>query len=213
MKDRFIIGVAGGTGAGKTTLCNQLFSLFDPKDVAYIRQDDYYHDLSYLPEMEREKHNYDHPNAIDNKQLMADLKALVAGEEVDIPIYDFRTHTRTTETHKVKSHKIIILEGILVLHFRELRDIFDLKIFVDTPADIRFMRRLERDMAKRGRTLESVLKQYKNTVRPMHTLYVEPCKEYADIVISGMNDIQPIINLLATQMNAYIDKVNQTLKV
>ena len=208
MCSRFIIGVAGGTGSGKTTFCNQLSSSFSSDDVAYIKQDNYYHDLTHLSKEERAKQNFDHPGSIDSELLIRHIKDLVSGKTVETPVYDFCTHNRTKETMLVESHKIIILDGILIFHYKELRELFNLKIYIDVPADIRLLRRLERDIKERGRTLESVLKQYKETVHPMHNIYVEPTKEIADIIVSGAKDYAPIIQLLTSQIESYLAKGN-----
>lgn len=178
-----IIGVAGGTGSGKTTVAFAILEKVGWNRIALIQHDSYYHDASNLPLEERARLNFDHPDALETTLLVEHLKALRAGEPVQIPRYDFRTHTRLTETRLINPEPVILVEGILIFAERALRELFDVKIFVDADADIRFMRRLERDMKDRGRSLDSVIDQYMTTVRPMHLEFVEPSKRYADVII------------------------------
>src|SRR5262245_42025982 len=173
-KRPFLIGVAGGTGSGKTTVADRLGFLTGSSHVAVVKLDMYYRDRSHLPFEERAKINYDHPEAFDWPLVMRHVDALSAGTPVDMPGYDFAQHVRTAETVPIAAGPIVIVEGILVLYEPELRERFDLKVYVDTDADVRFIRRLERDVAERGRTRESVVEQYLNTVRPMHEQFVEP---------------------------------------
>ena len=193
MADRqpIIVGVAGGTGSGKTTIAQAIYTTLGPELVAYIPHDAYYYDLSHLPLEERARRNFDHPDSLETSLLVQHLSALRAGQPVEIPIYDFATHTRRQETRRVTPKPIILVEGILVLAEPALRDLMDIKIFVDTDADIRFIRRLVRDINERGRTMESVIEQYLNTVRAMHLEFVEPSKRYADIIIpeGGFNTV------------------------
>ncbi len=186
-----IVGVAGGTGSGKTTIAQAIYNALGEDKVAYIPHDAYYYDLSHLPFEERARQNYDHPDSLETPLLVQHLKALRQGYAVDIPIYDFATHTRRKETRRVEPRPIILIEGILVLAEPTLRDMMDIKIFVDTDADIRFIRRLQRDIKERGRTMEAVIQQYLNTVRVMHLEFVEPSKRYADIIIpeGGFNTV------------------------
>lgn len=179
-----IIGIAGGTGSGKTTVAKKIKEkIKDKHTVVMMQQDSYYKDHSDIPFEEREKINYDHPNSIDMELLIKHLKALINGSTVEIPIYDFKTHTRKNITRRENPGDIVIIEGILIFTNKELRELFDYKIFVDTPDDIRFIRRLKRDLTERNRTVNSVIEQYLMTVRPMHIEFVEPTKKFADIII------------------------------
>lgn len=179
-----IIGIAGGTGSGKTTVAKKIKEkIIDKHTVVMMQQDSYYKDHSDIPFEEREKINYDHPNSIDMELLIKHLKALINGSTVEIPIYDFKTHTRKNITRRENPGDIVIIEGILIFTNKELRELFDYKIFVDTPDDIRFIRRLKRDLTERNRTVNSVIDQYLMTVRPMHIEFVEPTKKFADIII------------------------------
>ncbi len=186
-----IIGIAGGTGSGKTTVANKIKSkVIGKHSVIIIQQDYYYKDHSDIPIAEREKINYDHPDSIDINLLVKHIDILNNGKAVDIPLYDFKTHIRTDKVQYTKPADIIIVEGILIFVKREIRDLFDFKIFVDTPDDIRFIRRIQRDINERNRTVNSVIDQYLNTVRPMHLEFVEPSKQFADIIIpeGGFNE-------------------------
>ena len=178
-----IIGVAGGTGSGKTTVAFAILEKVGWNRIALIQHDSYYYDASNLPLEERARLNFDHPDALETPLLVEHLKALRSGQPVQIPTYDFRTHTRLAETRLVNPEPVILVEGILIFAEPALRELFDVKIFVDADADIRFMRRLERDLKDRGRSLDSVVEQYMNTVRPMHLEFVEPSKRYADVII------------------------------
>jgi len=184
-----VIGVAGGTGSGKTTVANEILRSVGAEHIAYIKHDAYYRDLGHLSQEARAAVNFDHPDSLETELLIEHLKALRAGHSAEIPIYDFTTHTRTAETEYVHPAPIILVEGILVFVEQELRKLFDVKIYVDTDADVRFVRRLRRDVQERGRSVESVCNQYLNTVRPMHLEFVEPSKRYADIIIpeGGLN--------------------------
>lgn len=178
-----IIGISGGTGSGKTTVANRILETVESTEVVFIQQDSYYRNLKDLPLDYRHVANFDHPDALDNDLLVNHIRKLRAGESVDLPIYDFRTHTRAIETKPVMPKPIVIVEGILIFADPRLLEQFDIKVFVDTPDDIRFIRRLQRDIDERGRTLESVIEQYVGTVRPMHMQFVEPSKRYADVII------------------------------
>ena len=178
-----IIGISGGTGSGKTTVANRILESVQASEVVFIQQDSYYRNLKDLPLDYRSVANFDHPDALDNDLLVNHIRKLRAGESVELPIYDFRTHTRATETRSVEPRPIVIVEGILIFADPRLLEQLDIKVFVDTPDDIRFIRRLQRDIDERGRTLESVIEQYVGTVRPMHIQFVEPSKRYADVII------------------------------
>ena len=178
-----IIGIAGGTGSGKTTVARAIYDRVGKDKIEWISHDSYYRDFEGLSVEERHHINFDHPDSLESELLARHLDVLVKGSSVEIPIYDFTTHSRKAETHRVESRKVIIVEGILVMYEPELRKRIDIKLFVDTPADIRFVRRLMRDIKSRGRTVESVIEQYVTTVRPMHEEFVEPSKRYADLII------------------------------
>lgn len=203
-KRPIVVGVAGGTGSGKTTIVREILKGLEADDVLLIQHDSYYKDRSHLPSEERAHINYDHPDALETSLLIEHLKQLLLGQTVDIPIYDFVTHTRKLECQKVEPHKVIMVEGILILADPKLRDLFDIKVFVDTDADIRFIRRMERDIAERGRTRESVVDQYMGTVRPMHLEFVEPSKRYADVIVpqGGFNTVA--IDMIITKIRSVI---------
>jgi uridine kinase len=178
-----IIGICGGTGSGKTTVANRILQSVSAAEVVFIQQDLYYRNLKDMPLDYRNAANFDHPDAIDNELLANHLKKLNAGEPVELPIYDFRTHSRLPDTTPIEAKPIVIVEGILIFAEARLREQMDIKVFVDTPDDIRFIRRLRRDIAERGRTLDSVIEQYEATVRPMHMQFIEPSKRFADVII------------------------------
>ena len=178
-----IIGICGGTGSGKTTVANRILEAVNKQDVIFLQQDSYYRDLKDMPLDTRNLANFDHPDALDNDLLVKHLRRLKDGQIAELPIYDFKTHTRLPETLRTEPKPIIIVEGILVFADARLLAEMDVKVFVDTPDDIRFIRRLRRDIAERGRTAESVMEQYEMTVRPMHMQFVEPSKRYADVII------------------------------
>ena len=192
MPDRsLIIGVAGGTGSGKTTVANAIVRRVRAEHLAFVQHDAYYRDQSHLPLSERVHTNYDHPDSLETELLIEHLRQLRAGHSIEMPTYDFAKHTRSSHTQRVEPRPVILVEGILIFVDRALRELFDIKVFVDTDADIRFIRRLRRDIAERGRTVESVIEQYLETVRPMHMEFVEPSKRYADIIIpeGGFNTV------------------------
>jgi uridine kinase len=186
-----IIGICGGTGSGKTTVARKIFESIGEASVIYLQQDSYYRNLSDMPLDSRHRANFDHPDALDNELLLNHLEALKAGQFIDRPVYDFVTHTRKSERVHILPLPVIIVEGILVFFDDRMRRLMDLKIFVDCDADIRFIRRMERDLRERGRSVESVTEQYVTTVRPMHLQFVEPSKRYADIILpeGGFNEI------------------------
>ena len=185
-----IIGVAGGTASGKSTIANAIMESLNDPQMVLIQHDAYYRDVSHLPLAERAKINFDHPDARETDLMVRHLRELVAGRAVEIPVYDFSTHTRLTKGVVKKPAKVIIIEGILIFCESSLRDLMDVKIFVDTDADLRFIRRLKRDLQERQRSLDSVIGQYLGTVRPMHISFVEPSRKYADLIIpEGHNPV------------------------
>ena len=201
-----IIGVAGGTGSGKTTVSQAILDRVGRDMIAYLQHDFYYKDRSRLPPEERAKINFDHPDALETEFLVQHLKELREEHPVEVPVYDFTTHTRVSQTQWVEPHRVILVEGILIFSDNALRDIMDVKIYVDTDADIRFIRRLERDITERGRTMRSVVDQYLATVRPMHLEFVEPSKRYADVIIpeGGFNPVA--LDMVVTRIEAMIEE-------
>jgi uridine kinase len=189
--DPLVIAIAGGSGSGKTTVANAILKQVGADRIAYLPHDAYYRDLSSLPPTQRVQVNFDHPNSLESGLMIQHIKQLKNWQPVEMPIYDFTRHTRTEQTVRVEPHQVIVVEGILIFAERELRELFDVKIFVDTDSDIRFIRRLQRDLSERGRTTETVVSQYLNTVRPMHLEFVESSKRYADVIIpeGGMNTV------------------------
>ena len=190
MKDVIIIGIAGGSGSGKTTLARNIAEHFGDR-ISVLRHDDYYKEQSALTIEERQSVNYDHPDAFDTPLLTKHLDALRRGESVKCPVYDYTKHNRSKETRTIESRPVILIEGILILAIREIVERLDMKIFVDTDADVRIIRRIRRDIKKRGRSLDSVISQYLETVKPMHDAFVEPSKRQADIIIpeGGKNPV------------------------
>jgi uridine kinase len=184
-----IIGIAGGTGSGKTTVANVILERAGAAHIGFVPHDAYYKDLQDLPRFQRESLNFDHPDSLETSLLVEHLRRLRAWEAVEIPVYDFTTHARTARTQRVEPQPIVLVEGILIFAEPELRELFDVKIFVDTAPDVRFIRRLQRDVKDRGRTVESVIRQYETSVRPMHLEFVEPSKRYADVILpeGGLN--------------------------
>ena len=203
MNHPILIGITGGTGSGKSTIAREIYKHFDESCIAMIEQDSYYKDQSELSFEDRIKTNYDHPDAFDSQLLVEHFNLLLKGKVIKKAIYDFKIFNRTKETISVKPRDIIIFEGILILDNKILRDMLDIKIYVDTDADVRFIRRLTRDIKERGRTMESVIKQYLNVVKPMHEQFIEPTKRYADIIIpeGGHNKVAiDIINANISQI-------------
>lgn len=204
MKRPLLIGITGGTGSGKSTVSKEIFKSIHEKKITIIEQDSYYKDQSHLTFEERIATNYDHPFAFDNDLLVKHLKELLNNKSIEKPIYDFEMHTRKKETTTVEPKDIIILEGILILSEEAIRDLLDIKIFVDTDSDVRVLRRIVRDIKDRGRTLDSVILQYMETVRPAHLQFVEPTKRYADIVIpeGGYNKVA--IDIIVAKINSIL---------
>lgn len=200
MSERVLVGVAGGSGSGKTTVVEEILRALHPFPVSVIHHDAYYRDLSDRPFEERVVVNFDHPDALETELLIRHLTALRAGQPVEIPVYDFSTHTRTTRVERVEATGVIIVDGILVLAEPRLRDLLDIKVFVDTDPDLRFIRRLRRDVRERGRSLESVVAQYLKTVRPMHLAFVEGSRTHADIIIPAGGGNRAAIDLLVSRL-------------
>lgn len=198
-----IIGIAGGSGSGKTTIAKKLNEVFS-ENSCVIYHDNYYRKRDDLSFEERKRINYDSPQAFETELLIGDLKKLRNNESVNSPLYDFNVHNRSTETIIIDPVEIIIVEGILVLENKELCDMLDLKVYVDTQADERILRRIERDVIERGRTLQSIIEQYRSSVRPMHNMYIEPCKKIADITVVGEGDISVAVNLIRTKIEELI---------
>ncbi|MED3648477.1 uridine kinase [Halalkalibacterium halodurans] len=205
-KRPIIIGVAGGTGSGKTTVAKEIFYQFNEKSIVLIEQDAYYKDQSQLSFEERLQTNYDHPLAFDNDLLIEHLHSLLNGQAIEKPVYDYKLHTRSNEVILVEPKDVIILEGILLLEDERLRELMDIKLFVDTDADIRIIRRMVRDIRERGRTLESVIDQYTKVVRPMHMQFIEPTKRYADVIIPEGGQNRVAIDLMVTKIRAIIEE-------
>jgi len=206
MKKPILIGITGGTGSGKSTVAKEIYNKFSEDCIAMIEQDSYYKDQSHLSLEDRIKTNYDHPDAFDNELLVKHLETLIKGENIEKPIYDFSIHNRKKETIKVESKEIIIVEGILVLEDPDLRNILDIKIYVDTDADVRIIRRLVRDINERGRTVDSVINQYLSVVRPMHLQFTEPTKRYADIIIPEGGHNKVAIDILVANIKQVLQK-------
>ena len=200
----FLVGIAGGSGSGKTTLANEISSNYDQKKVAIIEQDSYYINIPVINLKQKKKFNFDHPSAIDITLFEKDLKSLLEGKTINVPLYDFKTHSRLKEYRQLKPHHIIVVEGILVLHYPQIRELFSLKIFVDTPEDLRFNRRQKRDINERGRNEENIIEQYVNSVRPMHDKIVAPSKSFADEIILGENRPDEIIGSIIKKIKSKI---------
>lgn len=205
MNKPLIIGVAGGTASGKTSVSTILYDAFSDRTITLLRQDDYYNDQSHMTLEERVQTNYDHPLSMDNELLVKHLKKLILGYSVEKPIYDYTQHTRSDETEKVEPTKIIIVEGLFVLEDIQIRDLLDIKVFVEADDDIRFIRRLLRDTTERGRTIESVITQYTESVKPMHQQFIEPTKKYADIIVPDGKTNTVAIDLLITKINSILN--------
>lgn len=199
----FVIGVAGGSGSGKSTVTREVLASIGPEMVAVVMQDDYYLDQSHMSPEDRRKTNYDHPQAFDWPLMVQHLKALRRGESIEMPEYDFAADNRSHKTITVKPAPVIVVEGLFALFDADLRKMMSLKIFVDTAADVRFIRRLQRDIAERGRSTESVIKQYLETVRPMHKQFIEPTKRNADVILPhGANG--PAVDIITTKVVSLI---------
>jgi uridine kinase len=197
-----ILGVAGGTGSGKTTVVEEIVRRLGPDEVVVIQHDSYYRDRSGIPPQERTRINYDHPDALETPLLVTHLRSLQSGQPIEVPVYDFATHTRTAEVVPLAPRRVVIVEGILVLAEPDLRGLMDIRVFVDTDADIRMVRRLRRDLKERGRTLESVVEQYLETVRPMHMEFVEPSKRHAHVIVPEGGENLVAVDMLVSRIRA-----------
>jgi len=202
----FVIGVAGGTASGKTTVSRRIWEAVGRERIAYIQHDNYYKDQSHLTPEDRALTNYDHPDSLESSLMVRHLRELRAGRPVDIPVYDFSIHNRSKETQRINPAKVVMVEGILIFAEPTLRELMDMRIFVDTDADIRFIRRLRRDMVERGRSLDSVVKQYLATVRPMHMEFVEPSKRYADVIVPQGGDNRVAMEMIASRIQALLNE-------
>lgn len=204
-----LIGLAGGTGSGKTSIAKAIKREIGDDGVVIVEQDSYYHNLAHLPINERARINFDHPDSIDFDLMRNNLEALQRFEAVELPIYDYAAHTRKEETRNISGHRLIILEGILVLFDQAIRDLMDIKIYVDTPADVRFIRRMIRDVKERDRSFDAVVDQYYATVRPMHDQFVEPTKRFADIIVPEGGSNRVAIDLLKTKVDSLLDDLKK----
>ncbi len=202
--DPLVIGIAGGSGSGKTTVAQEILHRVGADRIAYLQHDSYYKDLSKLPPVQHAEINFDHPNSLETELLIEHIASLRNKKSVEVPIYDFSTDTRTSQTFTVHPHRVVLVEGILIFTEAELRKMFDVKIFVDTDADLRFIRRLSRDLTERKRTPESVIKQYQATVRPMHLEFVEPSKRYADVIIPEGGFNTAALDMVVARVNALL---------
>ncbi len=201
-----VIGIAGGTGSGKTTIADYILETVGPEKIAFLPHDAYYLELHHLSQEERARVNFDHPSSLETELLIEHINQLKAGNSIELPHYDFKTHTRTSETTLVEPQQILIVEGILLFAEPELRKLFDLKIYVDTDADIRFIRRLRRDIEERGRTTENVIEQYLDTVRPMHLEFVEPSKRYASVIIPEGGYNRVALDLIVARIESMLQE-------
>lgn len=199
-----IIGVAGGSGSGKTTVVNEIVGHLGPDDVTVLEHDSYYFDRSEVPPEERVNINYDHPDSLETSLFVQHLGELKAGHAVEVPIYDFANHSRSDQTCTAQPRRAIIVEGILVLSEPELRELMDIRVFVDADSDLRILRRIERDLSERGRTLDSVITQYLGTVRPMHLEFVEPSKRHAHVIIPGGGRNRVAVDMLITKIGSIV---------
>lgn len=209
MKKGILIGIAGASGSGKTLIANSIIESLGSDKAVIIQEDSYYKDLSDVPFEERKGRNFDHPDAFDHDLLAKHLLQLLNGEIISHPIYDYKLHTRSKKTKTAGPGNLIILEGILIFSKAQLRELMDYRVFIDTPPDICFIRRLKRDIEERGRTVDSVIKQYTETVRPMYLQFTEPSRQYADIFISGEGRNSEAVDILITKINALLHNIPQ----
>lgn len=207
MERPLLLGIAGGTASGKTLVASSVIEDLGSSEVVIIDQDSYYRELKGLDAGERARVNFDHPDAFDRELLLEHVQALLRGQPIEKPLYDYKNHTRRPEAVRIEGHTVVILEGILILEDPALRRLMDIKVFIDTDADLRLIRRIRRDVAERGRSLESILDQYENQVRPMHDQFVEPSKRYADIIIPEGGKNKVAIDLLVTKVRSMLREV------
>jgi uridine kinase len=200
MPRRILIGIAGGSGSGKTVVARTIVRELGSKRVVIIDQDSYYKDLEQVPFRDREARNFDHPDSFDNELMLKHLRELLEGHAIEQPVYDYTQHRRTTETRRISDHLVIVLEGILIFHDPELRALMDIKLYVDADSDVRLIRRLRRDLTERGRSVDAILRQYEDSVRPMHLQFVEPSKRFADVIIPGGGHNKVAIDLVKTKI-------------
>jgi uridine kinase len=202
-----VLGIAGGSGSGKTTLARAIYEAMGEESIAFISHDSYYRDISHLTPAEVDQHNFDHPDALETSLLVKHVKQLKQGESVQVPTYDFTTHSRLTASEEVEARPVVLVEGILILSDPELREQIDIKVFVDTDDDIRLIRRMQRDIVERGRTVDGVVKQYLRTVQPMHQMFVEPSKREADIIVpKGLNSVA--LDLVVSKLKLLVNRPN-----
>jgi uridine kinase len=206
MKKGILIGICGASGSGKTLVARSIYQHLGSEKVVIIQEDAYYKDLAAIPVQERNIRNFDHPDAFDHALLLVQIRALLSGKAIAHPVYDYKTHTRSDITRQVGPHEIIVLEGILIMQEAKLRELMDIKVFIDAPADICFIRRLQRDITERGREVQSVIDQYLHTVRPMYQQFVEPGRQYADIIIPQGGKNLVAIDLLTTKIKALLQE-------
>ncbi len=200
MPRRILIGIAGGSGSGKTVVARTIVRELGSKRVVIIDQDSYYRDLEEVPFRDREARNFDHPDAFDSDLMRQHLRELLEGHPIEQPVYDYSQHRRTRETRRISDHLVIVLEGILIFHDPELRALMDIKLYVDADSDVRLIRRLRRDLTERGRSVDAILRQYEDSVRPMHLQFVEPSKRFADVIIPGGGHTKVAIDLVKTKI-------------
>ena len=200
MPRRILIGIAGGSGSGKTVVARTIVRELGSKRVVIIDQDSYYKDLEQVPFRDREARNFDHPDAFDSDLMRQHLRELLEGHDIEQPVYDYSQHRRTNETRRISDHLVIVLEGILIFHDPELRALMDIKLYIDADSDVRLIRRLRRDLTERGRSVDTILRQYEDSVRPMHLQFVEPSKRFADVIIPGGGHNKVAIDLVKTKI-------------
>lgn len=201
-----VLGVAGGTGSGKTTVVREILTAVGRERIAFLEQDNYYTNIEWGSAEELKSHNFDHPDSIDSKLLVEHVRALKSGKAAEVPTYDFVIHRRRAETRRVEPRPVVLLEGILIFVEPELRELLDFKIYVDTDADLRIIRRLKRDMEERGRTFEDILRQYLGTVRPMHLEFVEPSKRWADVIIPEGGENQVALSMVVARVEQLLGR-------
>ncbi len=203
------LGVAGGTGSGKTTVAQAILEAVGRERISALAQDSYYRDIDWQSEAQLQAHNFDHPDALDHRLLVEHLRMLKRGQGIEVPLYDFVTHRRTRQTISVPARPVILLEGILILASARLRELLDFKIFVDTDSDVRLMRRIQRDMSERGRQLQDILRQYCETVRPMHLEFVEPSKRWADVIVPEGGANKVALEMVIARVEQLLDQARR----